>query len=131
MKKSGPSKNKLITKAALNLKTESGKLPAKRLLYMSFCVSLFNIVLVLILQRFLPPQVPLFYGEAVGESQLTTNIGLTIPGVVAFSVTVINLIISLFLESVFLKKTLILTALSVSLLSFITTIKIILLVGSF
>jgi hypothetical protein len=131
MKKSGLPKKKLISKSAFNLKTESSKLPAKKFIYGTFGISLFNIVLVLSLQNFIPPQVPLFYGEAVGENQITTQIGLIIPGLLAFSITIINLILALILESDFLQKVLIFSAFAVSLLSLITTVKIILLVGSF
>ena len=98
MKNTTSPKKKLIFKGAFNLKTESIKLPAKKFLYASFGIGLFNIVLVIILQRFLPPEVPLFYGAAVGEEQLTTSIGLVIPGVAAFLVTAVNLVFSLFLE---------------------------------
>lgn len=131
MKNANAAKKKLISRSSFNLTKKSLSIPLKRFLYASFGIALFNIVLVIALQRFIPPEVPLFYGEAVGENQLTTNLGLIIPGIVAVVVTLINLTLSFLLENAFLQKVLILSAFAVSLLCLITSVKIILLVGSF
>lgn len=97
----------------------------------SFLINVVNISLVFALQKNLPPEVPLFFGLAKGEEQLTTKIGLIIPGVASLFTTLLNLFLSFLTDKDFLQKMLIFTALATSIISFITVIKIILLVGSF
>jgi len=94
-------------------------------------MSILTILAVLLSQKSLPPQIPLFYGLPEGEEQLTTSFGLIIPGVVSLIVAGINTLISLLLDNQFLQKSLILTSLAISAFSLVTTLKIILLVGSF
>ncbi len=109
----------------------SEKIAFKKLLYVSFGLSIINLTLVIALQKYLPPQVPLFYGAAEGEEQLTSSLGLIIPASLSIILILLNSLLSLFLESNFLQKILSIVSFTVTLLSAITVIKIILLIGSF
>ena len=106
-------------------------LPFSNFVYASFVVNLLLIVFVLTIQRWLPPQVPLFYGMAEGEGQLSQRIFLPIPAIAAIGVTIVNIIISLGVKDPFIKKTLIVAGLTATFLATITVVKIVFLVGSF
>ncbi|MEJ2441565.1 MAG: hypothetical protein P8Y06_01440 [Patescibacteria group bacterium] len=87
--------------------------------------------MVVLVQIFLPPQIPLFYGLPEGEAQLAPSLSLIIPSLVSLVIMITNITISYFLKDEILKKFLITTAIGVSIFSIVTTIKIVLLVGSF
>lgn len=108
----------------------SEKIAFKRLIYISLALNVLNLLMISLLQRHLPPQVPLFYGMAEGEEQLTTSFGLLIPGSLSILIILINGLLSLLLESKFLQKTLSAVSFTVSLLSAITVTKIVLLIGN-
>lgn len=109
----------------------SEKIPLKRFVYVALTLNILNLITVLILQKNLPPQVPLFYGFAESEQQLTTTLGLIIPSIYSFAVVFINIIFTLFISSDYLKKILSIASFTISLLSIITVVKIIILVGFF
>lgn len=102
-----------------------------KLTFASVILNIINIAVVLILKNKLPPEVPLFYGLAEGEEQLTTNSGLIFPGALSGGIVLINLALAAFSENSFLRQTLIVSGLGVSVLSLITVVKIIFLVGPF
>lgn len=106
-------------------------LPFRNFVLAAFSLSLATILLVIILHGRLPPQVPLFYGLAQGEEQLVASYGLILPSTASFLIVVLNITLANFLKSDFLKKILILTGFVTASFASITTIKIILLVGSF
>lgn len=106
-------------------------LPFSNWVYASFGVNLLLIVFVLAIQRWLPPQVPLFYGMAEGEGQLSRSIFLPIPALAAILITVVNIFVSLGVKDVFIKKSLIVAGLAATFLATITVVKIVFLVGSF
>ena len=106
-------------------------LPFSNFVYASFVVNLLLIVFVLTIQRWLPPQVPLFYGMAEGEGQLSQSIFLTIPALAAIGITIVNIVISLGVKDTFIKKALIVAGLAATFLATITVVKIVFLVGSF
>ena len=106
-------------------------LPFRNFVYASFVVNLLLIVFVLAIQRWLPPQVPLFYGMAEGEGQLSRSIFLPIPALAAIGVTIVNIFISLGVKDTFIKKALIVAGLAATFLATITVVKIVFLVGSF
>ncbi|MGD8744517.1 MAG: hypothetical protein PVJ52_02900 [Candidatus Woesebacteria bacterium] len=112
-------------------KEQLDKLPFSRLVVASVIFNPFIILVVILLQNFLPPQVPLYYGLARSEAQLTSSLGMVIPSIVAISILVVNTALALLVRSSFLKKILIASALSTTLLTTITTIKIISLVISY
>lgn len=106
-------------------------LPFKGYVYTSLA---FNIVLgvaIFIIKGFLPPVIPLFYGLPTGVNQLVPTLGLIIAPVASLIVTLINIGVASFINDQFFKRTLIVSAIFVSVLVTITTLKIILLVGFF
>lgn len=106
------------------------RLPLKKYYIFSFLLSLTVIVSGGILQLLLPPEIPLFYGLPVGEEVLTKSIFIITPALVSMFITVLNAYFSIFAESTYLKKVLAASAISVSVLATITTIKIVFLVGA-
>ncbi len=106
-------------------------IPFKDLLIVAIAINILVILIVLLLQKFFPPQVPLLYGLPEGELQLVSSLSLTIPSLISLLVIVINVIISYFLKEEFFKKILIITAIGLSIFSITTTVKIVLLVISF
>lgn len=97
----------------------------------SFLVNILIILSVILAQRFLPPEVPLFYGLAEGEDQLAPRLFLLIPSLASLVILTINSLISSRVEDIFIKKALILAAIGTTFFAAITTLKIMFLVGSF
>lgn len=86
---------------------------------------------ILILQNSLPPEVPLFYGMPSGREQLADQIYLLIPPAAALLIIATSAVLSSstrdsYLQTIFSGLTLVVT-----LLSTITVVKIMLLVGNF
>ena len=107
------------------------KIVSKNFLVASILLSISAVSIPLIFRNNLPPAIPLFYGLAEGENQLTRPLFLTIPGSIGLLIIVVNSLLSIFIASNFIKRVLILSSFAVSLLVFMTTVKILLLVGSF
>ena len=122
--------DKLSLSFKLN-KSSSSLAPLKRITIASIALSAASIVLVSLLQKNLPPQVPLFYGLAEGEEQLATPILLIVPASISLIIIFVNSLISHLWKNEFLQEALTFAALAVSVLSAIATFKVILLVGSF
>jgi hypothetical protein len=118
---------RIIKKSKFSIKN----IPLAKFLYAAFILGLLNITTTLLLQNFLPPEVPLYYGLAKSQEQLSTSFGLIIPGIITLGVATLNSILAYVLGNDFLQKILVLSAFSVSIISFIATIEIIFLVGSF
>jgi len=106
-------------------------IPLKHLIYISLAINILVILSVLFLKKFLPPVIPLYYGLAKSEAQLTKQAYLVVPSLTSFIVLLTNIFFSIFSDNDYLKKTLIIGAFAVTFLSAITTIKITFLVGSF
>lgn len=103
----------------------------KKLIYFSIIINLITGVLILLVRNNLPPEVPLFYGLAEGESQLTSPIGLLLPSAFSLFIISAHATLSFFWKDDFLRQTLILAGFAVTIFSVIATVKTILLVGSF
>ena len=88
------------------------------------------IIIILSLKDHLPPIVPLFYGLPVSSNILIANIGLLIPPLTASFLSLINLTIVKITKDSFLEKILAGLTITITILSAITVIKIIFLVGS-
>jgi hypothetical protein len=88
-------------------------------------------IIIFFFNDYLPPVVPFFYGEALGEGQLTSSLGLLLAPLLSILVLVTNSLLSTLTPNVFFKKILIGGAFLFALLMFITTAKIIFLVGFF
>lgn len=77
----------------------------------------------------LPPEVPLFYSRPWGEEQLGNPLMLLLPGALAALFWIINLAFARAPgENSFLKHTLVIGALTVSILASITVLRIVILV---
>ncbi len=107
------------------------RLPFKDFVVASAFINILMVAIVLLIQRWLPPQVPLFYGKPSGEEQLASSLVLTLPSIVSLLILLINVSFAAILKDEFLRKTLVLAAIVVTFFAAITTIKIIFLVGSF
>lgn len=106
-------------------------LPFRGYIISSLSLNAVLIVIVLLLGRYLPPQVPLYYGLAVGEEQLAYRWALIIPSLVSLFILLLNVILSLLIKNDFLKQVLVISGVLVTFFSLVTTVKIVLLVGSF
>lgn len=108
--------------------------PFRQTLIFSIFLNLAFIAIVLLLatlfKSILPPQVPLFYGEPEGNQQLAQSWLLILPSLISLVIIFVNYFLSLTVKEDFLKKALILSGIAATFFSAITTIKIILLVGS-
>ncbi|MEK7526081.1 MAG: hypothetical protein AAB546_01220 [Patescibacteria group bacterium] len=103
----------------------------KKTLISFLIINLLGILAVLIIQNKLPPVVPLLYGLPKGEDQLVPKIFLTVPFAVSEIITLINIILIKTLKESFSQKALLYITVAICSLSFITVLKISLLIGSF
>ena len=107
------------------------KFPNANLVYLCFGVGLVTIAAVMVVQNNLPPEVPLFYGRPEGVEQLAGKQFLVVPSLVALGVLSANTFFSFFVRDFFVQKVLVFTAFVSLMFAIITTVKIVLLVGSF
>lgn len=121
---------KVVSGYAKTSRVVSSRTPFVKATLIAFLVNFSTVILNLTLKGRLPPEVPLFYGAAEGQEQIAASSLLIIPPIVSSLFIAVNIFLSYFLEDEFLKKALILAAISTSLLAATTTIKIIFLVGS-
>lgn len=105
--------------------------PFKNLVALTFLINFIAVVSVIILQKYLPPEIPLFYGLPEGGEQLGTSWLLILPSLVSLFIISINLYILKYLEDEFFKKVLVAVGFVSTIFSLTTTIKIIFLVGGF
>ena len=108
------------------------KMPLPGYIVASFLTNLviITLVLALVYTKRIQPEVPLFYGSPEGEEQLAASWMLAIPAIIASAFTIVNTTLSYFLKDDFLKKSLIIGAFTLTVLSTITTLKIIGLISS-
>ena len=102
-------------------------IPFTNIVYFSMALNIINLLFVFLVQKRLPPEIPLFYGLAKGNEQIALSIQLMYPPSFSLSILIVNIIISSFIKN--LQKTLILTSLFIATLAVIATLKIFLLVG--
>lgn len=113
----------------MNILLKYKDLSLKNLFSFSIFSNLIIIIISLILQFILPPEIPLFYGVPQTIEQLAPSILIVVPSVISFLLTLINILISSNLKNDYIIKTLAITSLSITILAMITTFKIIFLVG--
>ena len=106
-------------------------LPYKGCLYFSFTLNIVTIIAIVLLRGFLPPVVPLFYGLPGGVEQLVPNLEIVIAPSLGILITMINITVSNIVSNIFVKKMLVISSATSSLLLTFTVVKIILLVGFF
>jgi len=107
------------------------RVPFIRYIYAGIIANLVIVLALLAIRSFLPPQIPIFYGAAEGERQLAPSWALIIPNLASTLASLVNIALCLLIKDEFLKKTLVIASLGISLLATITVAKIILIVGSF
>ena len=105
-------------------------IPLIKIVICLLLINLLTITAVFLLQNKLPPEIPLFYGRAYGEKQLVPALGLVLPSIITIIIITINALVSTQLEEKLLHQILITTSIVATILSLITTIKIVLLVGN-
>lgn len=89
------------------------------------------VISVFFLQRYLPPEIPLFYGLPETVEQLATTRSLIIPPAITIAIIIVNTTLCIFVKDDFLKKTLMISSLATFVFSIIAVTRIFLLVGSF
>jgi hypothetical protein len=112
-------------------KTFWEEIPLKNYLIAGVILNALSATVILILKSDLPPVVPLLYGRPVGSGQLVPTLGLLIAPCVCLLITIINALLSFLTKEDFIKKIFILSGFAISVLSAITIVKIVLLVGFF
>jgi len=105
------------------------KVPFANFLIIAGAINITLIIITLALNKLLPPQIPLFYGLAEGEGQLAPWYLLSIPSLISLAILVVNSLLSTTISNDFLKRVMIISAISVTFFSLITTLKIFFLVG--
>lgn len=103
----------------------------KKYIYPAIFTALLCLAGILLARTNLPPKVPLLYGQPAGEGQLVPTLGLLVAPGVSLAIILINTVVGFFIKDKFLKKALAVSALFMSILTTITVLKIIFLVGSF
>ena len=103
----------------------------KNYYYSALVLSSISMLAIFFLQDFFAPSVPLLYGSATGEGQLVPALGLLIAPGASLIITVLNIGLSMTTKDDFSKKALAISALVVSILTTITIIKIVFLIGFF
>lgn len=107
------------------------KLPYLKLVYIAIGVNTAVILGILIFQNLIPPEVPLFYGLPEGNTQVANSEELIIPSMISLLVILTNISVSSILQNDYLKRVLIIVSIIITLLSLITTLEILYLVGNF
>lgn len=121
-------KIKTLKKTSTQLTKE---IPYTKLVYFILLLNTLLLILLFIFKKDIPPEVPLFYGYPDGEDQLTQKANLAIPPLISIMTILINSTIAYFTKDSFIKKTLVIASFAITFLSVLTTVKIVLLVGSF
>jgi hypothetical protein len=94
-------------------------------------VNLVVIVIIAIASSYLPPQVPLLYGAPKGEEQLARQSFLMVPPIMVTAITILNTLLARFIKDRFLDRVIFGFTLVTTVLSTVTVVRILLLVGSF
>ena len=104
-------------------------LPFGSFFYSALALGVLSLVFSLIAQRFLPPVVPLLYGLPSGADELIPSWLLIIAPGISLLITGLNIFLALKLKDKFIKTILSTSALLLAVLSTITVLKIVFLVG--
>lgn len=96
----------------------------------SIIINLFLIIGIFLLQKKLPPELPLFYGLPEGEGQLVKTNLFALPPLLAVGFSLINFLIYNKVEDKFIKEVLIYSLLFLSFFSLVTVLKVAFLVGN-
>ncbi len=106
-------------------------IPGKKIGLGFILVNALAILVVYIMSHLiLPPSVPLFYGKPYGAEQLASALHLVIPPLAAIVLSAVNVVVSRVAKDEFINNVLFGAIAVVTLLSLITIVKIIFLVGN-
>lgn len=103
-------------------------------LYIPIFFIVLNLVIIgiiYLIRDHIPPQIPLYYGRPQGEEQLADQMSLIVPPAIVVLLSAINTILINAVKHEFLKKVLVGIIVVTTLLSAVTVVKVITLVGSF
>ncbi len=103
----------------------------KNYYYAGLILNFVVVLAVVFLKDFLPPIVPLLYGQPVGAGQLVNRLELLIAPGISTIIIGVNVLLSLTTKDSFSKKVLAISSLAICILTTITVIKIFFLVGFF
>ena len=106
-------------------------LPLNKWATTAIVLGLAMLLLSILFTLFLPPEIPLFYGASEPKDQIAKSWNIVIPSLVALLGSALNLLLAIIVKSDFLKKTLVIASVALSLLTAVTTLKIFFLVASF
>lgn len=106
------------------------KIPFYQIVLPALIINSMLIVLIAVSGNFLPPEIPLFYGQPVSTAQLAPTLWLALPAGVSLLLVGINTTLTKIVEDNFLAKALVGALIATTVLSTITIIKIIFLVGN-
>ncbi len=109
---------------------EEGIFSWKKTVFLTFAVNVLLMVFVWINLAKLPPQVPLYYGNVEGAEQLGPVSGLFIPPGFCLVFLLMNSIITKSYKDDFLSSLLVWSSVILTILSTITVLKIMMLVGN-
>lgn len=119
-----------IEKLSKNLSSETEGIPYIKEAKYVFFANLGLIGISLAIFALLPPEIPVFYGLPTGAEQIKPWWFIAVPSLFSILILGLNILLAKLTTQDFLKRALILAAITVSFLSFVTTIKIIFLVGN-
>jgi len=110
---------------------DTKKLPFMPYIYAASVLNLLIIGATFLIQVFLPPEIPLFYGLAEGQEQVAKSIFLFVPNSISLLILIANSAIASYIKQDYYKKILIVAGLISTFFASITVFKIVFLVGSF
>ncbi len=122
--------NKIRIPKNINVNSEIEKLPLKYLFITSVFLSLIFLILSMLSIFILPPEIPIFYGLPKTNEQLSKSTYIVLPSIISLSLILINIIIAIKVDSLYLKKVLAFASILLAILNIIATSEIITLVGS-
>jgi hypothetical protein len=120
-----------LPKVAIPKSISQIQIPFRNYVLAAILVNVVVTFAVFLVRRFLPPEVPLYYGLAEGEAQLGSSWELIIPSLAALAIILVNITISRLFKDDFMQKALIISGLAATFLATITVLKVVFLVGSF
>lgn len=105
------------------------KLPLKGFFNVSWILDFMVIFFGILVQKRLPPQIPIFYGLPQGEAQISPSFGILIPPISSLIFIFLNLFLINVIKDEFIKKTLVIAGLTTAVFASVTVVKIVFLVG--
>ena len=106
------------------------RLPLRRFYTFSFFLNIFIIGLAFLARFILPPQIPLYYGLPQSSEQIVPASYLFLPSFMSLVFTILNAYVSIFVDNTYLKKVFAFSSILISILTAVTTLKIVFLVGN-